>query len=81
MAKRFTVNSDPQQDQSHTEFSRGDRTHEGRIKAQGASAPVARCLACGQPEQLVWVHGHGQCTHCRMNVMPCCDGAVYGSGE
>ena len=37
---------------------------------------MPRCPACGAPEQLVWVHGHGQCAHCRMNVMPCCDGAV-----
>lgn len=37
---------------------------------------MPRCPACGQPEQLVWVHGHGQCAHCHMNVMPCCDGAV-----
>lgn len=44
-----------------------------------ASAPahvMPRCPACGKPEQLVWVHGHGQCGHCHMNVMPCCDGAV-----
>ena len=44
--------------------------------ARKSAAPVARCLACGQPEQLVWVHGHGQCAHCHTNVMPCCDGAV-----
>ena len=37
---------------------------------------MPRCPACGQPEQLVWVHGHGQCAPCHMNVMPCCDGAV-----
>ena len=43
----------------------------------GAAAQVMpRCPACGQPEALVWVHGHGQCAHCHMNVMPCCDGAV-----
>ncbi|NBQ84077.1 MAG: hypothetical protein EBU10_07615 [Alphaproteobacteria bacterium] len=36
---------------------------------------MARCLFCGQPEQLVWVHGHGQCAHCGVNAMPCCDGA------
>jgi hypothetical protein len=96
MAKRFAMSSDQQQDQSQKEYSHEDlthedrthegrthedRTHEGRIKAQGASAPLARCPACGQPEQLVWVHGHGQCAHCRMNVMPCCDGAVCESGE
>jgi hypothetical protein len=86
MAKRFAMSSDQQQDPSQKEYSHEDRTHEdrtheGRIKAQGASAPLARCPACGQPEQLVWVHGHGQCAHCRMNVMPCCDGAVCESGE
>ena len=35
-----------------------------------------QCLACGFPEQIIWVHGHGQCMHCHTNVMPCCDGAV-----
>ena len=43
---------------------------------EAAQHVMARCPACGQPEQLVWVHGHGQCAHCHMNVMPCCDGAV-----
>ncbi|PKD43359.1 hypothetical protein CWD77_12180 [Rhodohalobacter barkolensis] len=33
-----------------------------------------RCLYCGQPEQLVWVHGHGQCAHCGTNVEECCRG-------
>lgn len=37
---------------------------------------MARCLFCGKPEQLIWVHGHGQCAHCGVNAMPCCDGAV-----
>ena len=40
-----------------------------------------RCLFCGRPESLVWVHGHGQCAHCGVNAMPCCDGAVSGAGE
>jgi hypothetical protein len=35
-----------------------------------------QCLACGRPEQIIWVHGHGQCAHCQTNIMPCCDGAV-----
>lgn len=48
--------------------------HQSR--AVEASHVMPRCPACGQPEQLVWVHGHGQCAHCHMNVMPCCDGAV-----
>ncbi|MGU9962456.1 MAG: hypothetical protein ACNYPF_05565 [Candidatus Puniceispirillales bacterium WSBS_2018_MAG_OTU23] len=36
---------------------------------------ISRCLFCGQPEQLIWVHGHGQCAHCGVNTWPCCDGA------
>ena len=45
---------------------------------QASATPqvMPRCPACGQPEALVWVHGHGQCAHCHMNVRPCCDGAV-----
>ncbi|MEL0141773.1 MAG: hypothetical protein VW893_01650 [Alphaproteobacteria bacterium] len=35
-----------------------------------------QCPACGRPEQIIWVHGHGQCARCNTNVMPCCDGAV-----
>ena len=34
----------------------------------------ARCIFCGQPEQIIWVHGHGQCAHCKTNAFPCCDG-------
>ena len=41
-----------------------------------ADQNMARCLFCGMPEQLIWVHGHGQCAHCGVNAMPCCDGAV-----
>ena len=33
-----------------------------------------RCPNCGQLENIVWVHGHGQCAHCKMNTAPCCDG-------
>ena len=44
-----------------------DPTGEGR---------QPRCLFCGKPERLVWVHGHGQCAHCGVNAMPCCDGAA-----
>ena len=42
----------------------------------GAQEQMPRCLFCGKPEQLIWVHGHGQCAHCGVNAMPCCDGAV-----
>ena len=42
----------------------------------GSQEQIQRCLFCGKPEQLIWVHGHGQCAHCGVNAMPCCDGAV-----
>lgn len=35
----------------------------------------ARCVYCGSPLQVVWVHGHGQCARCGVNVDPCCGGA------
>ena len=33
-----------------------------------------RCVFCGAPENIIWVHGHGQCAHCKTNSFPCCDG-------
>jgi len=33
-----------------------------------------RCLYCGQVAQVVWVHGHGQCASCGINVDECCRG-------
>lgn len=35
-----------------------------------------RCLFCGQEAELVWVHGHGQCTACGTNAEECCRGEV-----
>ena len=52
------------------------RLPEREAERKEPSHVMPRCPACGAPEQLVWVHGHGQCAHCHMNVMPCCDGAV-----
>ena len=58
-------------DQADTTF----KQQEGGAKSATAHV-MPRCPACGAPEQLVWVHGHGQCANCHMNVMPCCDGEV-----
>ena len=33
-----------------------------------------RCDYCGAVASVVWVHGHGQCTHCGINVEECCRG-------
>jgi len=32
------------------------------------------CPNCGQPGRLVWVHGHGQCSTCKVNIDECCRG-------
>lgn len=39
-------------------------------------AKPAQCFNCGHVAPIIWVHGHGQCAHCKMNVAPCCDGAT-----
>lgn len=33
-----------------------------------------RCAYCGAEAPLVWVHGHGQCANCGVNVAECCQG-------
>jgi hypothetical protein len=33
-----------------------------------------RCNYCGSQAPLVWVHGHGQCANCGINVQECCQG-------
>jgi uncharacterized protein (DUF983 family) len=32
------------------------------------------CPNCGSTLFVIWVHGHGQCTVCGMNILPCCEG-------
>ena len=32
------------------------------------------CSWCGQPTQIIWVHGHGQCSSCGTNIDECCRG-------
>lgn len=32
------------------------------------------CLWCGQSAQIIWVHGHGQCSSCGINIDECCRG-------
>lgn len=33
-----------------------------------------RCAYCGSQAGMVWVHGHGQCASCGINVEECCRG-------
>ncbi|QTD47888.1 hypothetical protein [Sulfidibacter corallicola] len=34
-----------------------------------------RCPWCSTPLNIVWVHGHGQCAACGINMEPCCSGS------
>ncbi|MAT56345.1 MAG: hypothetical protein K8F60_07105 [Melioribacteraceae bacterium] len=35
---------------------------------------IERCNWCGHSLKIVWVHGHGQCLTCGINVDECCRG-------
>jgi hypothetical protein len=32
------------------------------------------CQFCNQPSNIIWVHGHGQCSVCKTNIEECCKG-------
>lgn len=42
---------------------------------------VRRCVYCGAEAPLVWVHGHGQCANCGINVEECCRGETCKTDE
>ena len=44
------------------------------LDAESERHVLQRCVNCGEPENIVWVHGHGQCAHCKVNTVPCCGG-------
>lgn len=35
---------------------------------------VLYCNWCGKPTTIIWVHGHGQCALCGINIDECCRG-------
>jgi len=37
------------------------------------------CSWCRQPTEVIWVHGHGQCKHCGINIDECCRGEICAS--
>lgn len=41
---------------------------------ENRSQEKRRCTYCGAKAPLVWVHGHGQCANCGINVQECCQG-------
>ena len=52
--------------------------YDSRVRGQSTNRqqerPPERCGFCGHPLTIVWVHGHGQCGVCHINVVPCCNG-------
>ncbi len=36
--------------------------------------PQEICPWCGQLTNIIWVHGHGQCSVCGTNIDECCRG-------
>ncbi|WP_165783636.1 hypothetical protein [Leptospira adleri] len=32
------------------------------------------CPVCHMSSEVVYVHGHGQCSLCKTNIEPCCSG-------
>lgn len=49
---------------------------ESQLKKTGR-----RCDYCGQAAPLIWVHGHGQCAACGINVQECCQGESCRHGN
>lgn len=47
---------------------KSDRKNEHSTQEQ------RQCMYCGVEAPIVWVHGHGQCSHCGINVEECCRG-------
>lgn len=52
------------------------REIENRREKQLLEESKIICNWCGVRTQIIWVHGHGQCGNCRMNIEECCRGEV-----
>ncbi|MCM0021524.1 MAG: hypothetical protein NBV67_16150 [Tagaea sp.] len=39
-----------------------------------SASPLPVCTWCHRSTRPIWVHGHMQCEHCKINIAPCCDG-------
>lgn len=42
---------------------------------------LAFCNYCQAPRRVVWVHGHGQCEICKINIDECCRGAALDDND
>ncbi len=52
----------------HTKKKEPENKHRNQRKE------LRICMYCGAKAPLVWVHGHGQCANCGINVEECCRG-------
>lgn len=37
---------------------------------------MERCMFCGQVAEMIYVHGHYQCSRCHQVTVPCCNGEM-----
>ena len=44
------------------------------MATEPSNSESRRCAYCGTKAPIVWVHGHGQCSRCGINVEECCRG-------
>ena len=44
------------------------------MATEPSNSESRRCAYCGTNAPIVWVHGHGQCSRCGINVEECCRG-------
>lgn len=51
-----------------------NRTSEKPSELPRPDNEQRRCAYCRAEAPLVWVHGHGQCANCGINVAECCQG-------
>ena len=39
------------------------------------------CPVCNRATEIVWVYGHGQCSFCKTNIYPCCQGETANENK
>ncbi len=57
--------------------------------SRGRGGGLDKCPFCHSGAGVIFVHGHGQCLKCGVNILPCCEGLdpadkegwITGKGE
>lgn len=58
-----------------------NRVSEKPSDLSRTSSEKQRCAYCGTEAPLVWVHGHGQCANCGINIAECCQGEMCQTSD